>query len=358
MKAYLALEDGTLLEGKGFGSPCKAEGELVFGTGMSGYVEALTDPSYNGQLLMFTYPLIGNYGVSSEDFQSDGIKCEGAVVKDICKCPSNWRSEKTLDEFLKEEEIPGIEGIDTRMLTRKARVHGTMKAVLSNGDADKEGLVEEAKSLPSIKEIPDLVNDVSTDKMISHKNDNDEKMVLIDCGYKESIAKHLLDRGSDVDIVPHDTPSDEILDLNPDGVLVSNGPGNPEILESTIKTVNDLIGETPLFGICLGHQIISLACGGQSFKLKYGHRGINQPVKDMKSGRVFISTQNHGFTIDKDSLNDTDLEISQINLNDDTIEGVENDYLSIKTVQYHPEAKPGPHDTYFFFEEMFKMISK
>lgn len=357
MKGQLALEDGTLIEGDGFGASGTAKGELVFETGMTGYVQALTDPSYNGQILMFTYPLIGNYGVNSDDYQSDGIRCEGLVIKDLCEYPSNWRSEQSLDQFLKEQDIPGIEGIDTRMLTRKARIHGTMKAVVHVGDErEKEDLMTSVKDLPSIEDMSDLVDEVSTDEVIRYEEGHDQNIVMIDCGYKDSILGHLRERNVDIQIVPHDTPADVILEERPDGVLISNGPGNPELLDTTIETATDLGGEVPLFGICLGHQIIALANGAESFKLKYGHRGINHPVKDLKTDRVFISTQNHGFAIDDKSLERSNIDITQINLNDDTVEAIEHESLPIKAVQYHPEANPGPHDTYFFFDEMFETI--
>lgn len=360
MKAYLALEDGTFLEGEGFGAEGVAKGELVFETGMTGYVEALTDPSYNGQLLMLTYPMVGNYGVSEEDYQSDGIKAESLVIRDLCRYPSNWKSEKTLEEFLKEHDIPGIEGIDTRMLTRKARIHGTMKAVLSvgNGEVEKEELVKEAKEQPSIKEKEHLVPEMSKEEVQRFENGGDLELVMIDCGYKTNILENTLKKDINVTIVPYDTPAEEILDLNPDGVLVSNGPGNPALLNETIENVEKLIGETVLYGICLGNQLISLALGAETFKLKFGHRGINHPVKDLETGRVFISTQNHGFAVTRESLKDVGLEVTQINLNDDTVEGVEHKDMPIKAVQYHPEAGPGPHDTYFFFDDLRESLEK
>lgn len=359
MKAYLAIEDGTFIEGEGFGAPGKAKGELVFETGMTGYVEALTDPSYNGQILMLTYPLIGNYGVNAEDYQSDGIKSEGLVIRDLCRYPSNWRSEKTLDEFLKKFDIPGIQGVDTRMLTRKARIHGTMKSVLSVGEeVEKEELVREAKEQESIKKKDYLVPEVSSEEFQRIENGGDLELVMIDCGYKTNILTNVLKEDINVTIVPHDTPAEDVLDLDPDGVLVSNGPGNPALLETTIKNVKKLLGETVVYGICLGNQIISLALGAETFKLKFGHRGINQPVKDLKSGRVFISTQNHGFAVKRESLENVGLEVTQINLNDDTVEGVRHRDMPIKAVQYHPEAGPGPHDTYFFFDELKESLKE
>ncbi|MFP4005844.1 MAG: glutamine-hydrolyzing carbamoyl-phosphate synthase small subunit [Candidatus Hadarchaeia archaeon] len=359
MKAYLALEDGTFLKGKGFGAKGRAEGELVFETGMTGYVEALTDPSYNGQLLMLTYPQVGNYGVTSKDYQSDGIKAESLVIRDLCRYPSNYRSEMDLDEFLKKYEIPGIEDVDTRKLTRKARIHGTMKAVLVTGEErEKEELVEEAKEIESIKTKESLVPEVSNEKIRRYESSGDLELVMIDCGYKSNILENTLKEGINVTIVPYDTPADEILEMDPDGVLISNGPGNPALLEKTISTIEDLMGKTVVYGICLGNQLISLALGAETFKLKFGHRGINHPVKDLESGRVFISTQNHGFAVTEESLEEVGLEITQVNLNDETVEAVEHKDMPIKAVQYHPEAGPGPHDTYFFFDELREDLEK
>ncbi len=359
MKAYLALEDGTFLEGEGFGAKGRAKGELVFETGMTGYVEALTDPSYNGQILMLTYPLIGNYGVSEEDYQSDGIKSEALVIRDLCQYPSNWRSDKSLDEFLKEFDIPGIQGVDTRMLTRKARIHGTMKSVVSVGEeVDKDELIREAREQPGIVEKEYLVEEVSCDEVQRFENGGDLELVMLDCGYKRNILTNVLKEGINVTIVPHDTSADDILSYESDGVLVSNGPGNPALLDEVIENVRKLFGETVLYGICLGNQLISLALGAETFKLKFGHRGINHPVKDLETGRVFISTQNHGFAVTEDSLKDVGLEITQINLNDNTVEAVKHSEMPIKAVQYHPEAGPGPHDTYFFFKELRESMEK
>ncbi len=358
MKAYLALEDGTVHEGKGIGIPGTTSGELVFETGMSGYVEALTDPSYNGQILMFTYPLIGNYGVNSRDFESDSIKARGLVVKELCMHPSHWSSEKPLNDFLKEQGLSGLQGVDTRMITKNARDKGTMRSVLSVGqEDDKDELVARARELPRITEMPELVKEVSITHPLSYENDNPYKIVMIDCGFKKSILDNLLSNKYDVTIVPYDATSEYILDLEPNGVLISNGPGDPAVLSSTIDTVKELLGEVPLFGICLGQLIIALASGASTFKLKYGHRGVNQPVKDLKNGKVYITTQNHGFSISKESLDGLPLKVTQVNLNDGTVEGIEHERLPIRAVQYHPEANPGPHDsTEIFFGEMNRMI--
>lgn len=361
LEAMLALEDGTLVRGGGFGSEGIAEGELVFNTSMTGYVEALTDPSYAGQILMMTYPLMGNYGVAEEDFESDRVQVEGFVVRELCRRPSNWRSQKALAELLKEQGVPGIEGVDTRMLTKKARVYGTMKsalAVFKPGDGPSEAeLLKRAKEQPHITEL-DLVDKVSIrePKFIEADGGGRRELALLDCGAKRSILRQILRRGVSVWLLPFDYPPEKIMGLGPDGLFISNGPGDPARVHQTIGTVRKLVGKMPIIGICLGHQLISLAMGARTFKLKFGHRGSNQPVKDFESGRVFISSQNHGFAVEESSLAGTGLEVTQINLNDRTIEGLRHKELPILCVQYHPEAGPGPHDTHFFFDEALEML--
>jgi carbamoyl-phosphate synthase small subunit len=359
-KAVLVLEDGSFFFGEGFGALGEAQGELVFNTSMTGYVEALTDPSYAGQILMMTYPLIGNYGVCKEDFESDGIKVEGFVVRELCDTPSNWRSEESLLDFLEEYGIPGIQGIDTRMLTKKTRIYGTMKSTLvvyENGDEPNvQELIEKTKAQPAITEV-DLVPRVAAKEPKIIEKGYDLDVVLIDCGVKWSILR-LLQTFANVIIVPYNTPAKEILEYDPDGVLISNGPGDPVRVKETIMTARELAGKVVLYGICLGHQIISLALGAKTFKLKFGHRGANQPVKDFETGRVFISTQNHGFAVDEKTVDKAGLIITQINLNDHTVEGVKHKELPIKAVQYHPEAGPGPHDTFFFFEDFEKTLKE
>jgi len=360
-KAILALEDGTVVEGRGFGAEGLVLGELVFNTSMTGYVEALTDPSYSGQILMMTYPLIGNYGVCSEDYESDRIQVRGFVVKQLCREPSNWRSEKDLDQFLHESGVPGIEGVDTRMLTLKARMYGTMKAALAvfaeKDMPSKEELIEKARQQPHISEI-DLVDKVCVEKPRFTDAKGKYDAVLVDCGVKNSIIRQLNLRGVNLHVVPYDFPPKKIMGYDPDAVFISNGPGDPARVTPTIQTIRGLLGNVPIAGICLGLQLTCLALGGNTFKLKFGHRGSNQPVKDLATGRVFISTQNHGFAADAKSLEKAGLELAQINLNDMTVEGIRHKALPLMAVQYHPEAGPGPHDTYFFFDSFMKMLEQ
>lgn len=359
-RAVLVLEDGSLFYGEGFGALGEAHGELVFNTGITGYVEALTDPSYAGQILMMTYPLIGNYGVCPEDFESDGVKVEGFVVREVCETPSNWRSEKSLPKLLEEQGVPGIQGVDTRMLTKKLRVHGTMKSTLlvyeEGGKPDIQGLIEKTRMQPAITEL-DVVPKVCVKEPKIIECGCRLDVVLIDCGVKLSIIRQLQNYANII-LVPYNTPADEILAYDPDGVLISNGPGDPQRVKETVETARRLAGKVVLYGICLGHQIISLALGAKTYKLKFGHRGANQPVKDLETGRVFISTQNHGFAVDKGTLEKAGLVLTQINLNDNTVEGFKHRELPIKAVQYHPEAGPGPHDTYFFFEDFARTMEE
>ncbi len=352
-KGVLVLGDGTAVEGNCFGSSGCVEGEVVFNTAMVGYQESLTDPSYKYQILMPTYPLVGNYGISDLAMESSRIQAEGFVVSELCDSPSSFMSSKTLDVFLKEYKIPAIHGVDTRFLTRKIRVHGVIEGILKCPYERKElpELKEKAKNLKSISEM-DLVELVSTKKIIEHKPPKSKKtVVLLDCGVKLSQIKGLLERNITVIQVPAKTRLQKIMEYEPDGVVVSNGPGDPMKADYVIDTIKKLVGEElPLMGICLGNQLISLAFGARTFKLKFGHRGMNQPVKELATNRAYITSQNHGFAVDCDSLDGTGLEVTHLNLNDKTCEGVMHESLPVMAVQYHPEAHPGPWDNYYLFD--------
>ncbi len=352
MDSSLVLEDGTVVRGACFGGRSKVFGELVFNTNMTGYTEALTDPSYRGQILLMTYPLIGNYGVDPDWMESDEIQVTGFVVKEACATPSHARSQKALDPFLKEHRVPGLQGADTRALTIRLRSHGTMRAALVPEGDDLEDAAKTVRTMP----YPDrrnLVAEVSCRAPVRYPGTGKRTIVVVDCGVKRNILREA-QRYADVIRVPWDATSDEILSLKPDGVIVSNGPGDPAhpaLQTTTVRAVRDLAGQVPLLGICLGHQILALAFGGKTFKLKFGHRGGNQPVKDLRSGRVHITSQNHGFAVDADSLDESEFEITQLNLNDRTVEGIVHRSLPIFSVQYHPEARPGPWDNEYIFRD-------
>lgn len=354
-RAKLALEDGTIIKGNGFGFETTKTGEVVFTTGMTGYVESLTDPSYKGQILMSTYPLQGNYGVSSEWFQSDGIKAEGFIVREHNIYSSHGLKEQGLSEFLEEYEIPGISGIDTRSLTLKIRRSGTIKGAITTEDVDDEELLELAGGQPDIEDI-DLVDKVCVKEPVMYGENYDKRVVVLDCGIKWNSISALLKRKIGVIVAPYKIDVKNILNYEPDAILVSSGPGDPGRVENAIKTVQDLSKKLPIFGICLGQQIIALAFGAKIYKMKFGHRGINQPVKDFKSGKVSITSQNHGFSIDPESCRDLPLNVTQINLNDGTVEGIEHEELPVFSVQYHPEAGPGPDDTDYYFDNFLKTM--
>lgn len=360
MEAILALEDGKIFKGKSFGSCGEKCGEVVFNTSMTGYQEVLTDPSYKGQIVAMTYPLIGNYGINKEDAESRGLFLEGFVVKECSLIASSWRSQKTLRAYLAENNILGIEGIDTRKLTLHIRKAGSMKAVLSTLDFDEKSLVQKAKDAVGLVGR-DLVREVTC----SHKyvwkgkaSGNKYKVVVIDCGVKYNILNKLLENKCQVVVVPAKTSAGEILRMKPDGILLSNGPGDPAAVIPVIETTKKLIGRVPIFGICLGHQILGLALGGKTYKLKFGHHGANQPVKDLKTNKVSITVQNHGFCVDINSLSRKEIEVTHINLNDQTLEGMRHKKLPIFSVQFHPESSAGPHDAEYLFEEFIKMMEK
>jgi len=356
-EAKLALEDGTILKGESFGFETTKTGEVVFATGMTGYVESLTDPSYKGQLLMNTYPLQGNYGISEKWFQSEGIKAEGFIVREESRHPSHAESTESLSDFLAEYEIPGISEVDTRALTIKIREHGTMKGALSTEGIDDAGLLELAKTQPGIEEI-DLVDQVCVKEPRIFGEDFKKRVAILDCGIKNNSINALLKREIGVVVLPYKMDYREILDYDPEGILVSSGPGNPERVKEAIQNVRKLSERLPMFGICLGQQIIGLAFGAKIYKMKFGHRGVNQPIKDLRNDKVSITSQNHGFSIDPSSVEETPLKMTQINLNDGTPEGIEHRELPVSSVQYHPEAGPGPHDTDYVFDRFLKVINE
>ena len=355
MQAVLGLEDGTIFRGSSFGATGQKCGEVVFNTSMAGYQEILTDPSYKGQIVTMTYTLIGNYGTNSGDVESRRPFVEAFVVKECSNLASSWRSEKTLDEYLKDNDIIGIEGIDTRALTRHIRLEGAMKAVISTEALDDASLVEKAKASPGLIGR-DLVKEVTSDKAGDWNKQGKLKVVVLDCGVKFNILRELAACGCHVVVVPAKTRAKEILKLKPDGVLLSNGPGDPAGVPYVVETVKGLIGRIPIFGICLGQQMLGLALGGRTYKLKFGHHGGNHPVKDVRTGKVHITVQNHGFCVDIESLNKEDIEITHINLNDQTLEGIRHKKLPIFCVQFHPEASPGPHDARYMFAEFVDMM--
>ncbi len=359
MDAILALEDGKIFRGRSFGASGERCGEVVFNTSMAGYQEIITDPSYKGQIVAMTYPLIGNYGINKEDAESRGIFLEGFVVKEYSSIASNWRSEKSLADYLQGNGIPGISGIDTRELTLHIRKAGEMKAVLSTEDLDERSLVAKAKASLGLLGR-DLVKEVTSSRMYtwSKIKAKGHKVVVLDCGVKYNILRMLLESGCRAIVVPAKAGSKEILKLKPDGVLLSNGPGDPAAVKYAIAATKELIGKVPLFGICLGHQILGLALGGKTYKLKFGHHGANHPVKDLRTGKVAITVQNHGFCVDIDSLAGKDMAITHINLNDQTLEGMRHKKLPVFSVQFHPEASAGPHDARYLFKEFIEMMAK
>ena len=369
--AKLALEDGSVMTGTAFGAEGEVEGEVCFNTSMTGYQEILTDPSYRGQIVTMTYPEIGNYGLNSEDIESRRPFLSGFIVRQRSRVTSNFRAEEDLDAYFKRHNLLGIEGIDTRALVRKLRNKGSMRGVLSSVDLDDASLVAKAKASPGLVGR-DLVKEVIPeeayewneplspwDKLQNESrkpvSDADPHVVALDFGMKYNIARHLFDMGCRVTVLPGTATADEVLALNPDGVFLSNGPGDPEPITYAQETIRGLLGKKPIFGICLGHQLLSLACGAKTYKLKFGHRGANQPVMDHQTGKVEISTQNHGFAVDGDSLPD-DLEVTHTNLNDNTIEGVRHKKYPAFSVQYHPEASAGPHDSAYLFDRFNEML--
>ena len=365
-QALLVLEDGTVYRGTAFAGEGEVMGEVVFNTGMTGYQEVLTDPSYKGQIVAMTYPLIGNTGINAEDMESDALHLEGFVVREYQDYTSNWRSRQTLRSFLESHGKLGAEGIDTRALTRRIRITGAMRGVLSTETDDVEALLGRVRAYPGLVGR-DLVKEVSCrepyrwkggarQKVISAFS-GDRRVVVLDCGVKFNILRNLERRGCEVFVLPATATGEEILALRPDGVLLSNGPGDPAALPYIVDAVRVLLGKIPIFGICLGHQVLGQAVGGRTAKLKFGHHGINQPTKNCRSGRVEITSQNHGFVVLPESFAG-ERETVQENLNDRTSEGIAYPALSAFSVQYHPEAAPGPHDAEYLFDEFIDAIDQ
>lgn len=371
--AVLALEDGTVFEGRSFGAPVERTGEVVFNTAITGYQEVFTDPSYSGQIVVLTYPQIGNYGANEGDNEAAKPHIEGLVVREFSPLSSNWRADETAQEFLTKSGVPVISEIDTRGLVRHLRSRGVMRGVLSAGaKTDPKELVERAKQSPSMAGL-DLATRVSTPKSYSwdagvircSPSDLEgpaspirHHVVAYDFGIKRNILRRLVHSGCRVTVVPASTTAADVLALKPDGVFLSNGPGDPEPLTSQAAEVRKLIGKKPVFGICLGHQVLGLALGGKTYKLKFGHRGSNHPVINKITNKVEITSHNHGFAVDPDSLNVNELEITHLNLNDDTLEGFRHRKYPVFCVQYHPEAAPGPHDSHYLFGDFVKLMDE
>ncbi|RJX29784.1 MAG: carbamoyl-phosphate synthase small subunit [Desulfarculus sp.] len=377
LEALLALEDGTLFPCRSFAGSGEVAAEVCFNTAMTGYQEAITDPSYKGQMLAMTYPLIGNYGTNPQDVESAAVQVSAFLVKEYQEFPSNFRSTRSLKDYLEAAGVMGVEGLDTRALTRHLRIRGAMKGVLSSQDLDPRSLVQKAIASPGLVGI-DLVKEVTSQQAYRWKEgrvsealdlsgDFDPealwagsqgryKVVCLDCGIKYNILRRLEARGMRLIVAPAATPSRTILRLQPDGVFLSNGPGDPAAVTYVVQTVRELLGRSPVFGICLGHQMIGQALGGKTFKLKFGHRGANQPVMDLLTTKVAITSQNHGFCVDADSISDPGVVMTHLNLNDRTLEGLAHKDIPVFCVQYHPEASPGPHDADYLFDRFQEMM--
>jgi carbamoyl-phosphate synthase small subunit len=378
LEAILALEDGRTWRGRGFGAEAEVVGEVVFNTSMTGYQEILTDPSYSGQIVTMTYPLIGNYGVNEEDAESRRVFAEGFIVRELSRTYSNWRAGQSLDQYLKDAGVPGISDIDTRSLVRHIRERGSMRGCLSTSKSDEQAVIARARGAPEMIGL-DLASVVTckeryvwTDAQSQaygspillhpHAGVDAETgprfhVVAYDFGLKHNSLRNLAALGCRVTVVPALTSAEDVIELKPDGVWLSNGPGDPEPLTGVVANLRKLIGRYPIFGICLGHQLMGLAFGGRTYKLPFGHHGGNQPVKDLTTGRVEITAQNHGFAVDADSL-PSDCEVTHINLNDNTVEGLRHKSLPVYSVQYHPEAGPGPHDPSYLFDKFVEMIKQ
>lgn len=370
-KALLLLEDGTVFKGYAFAGRGRALGEVVFNTSMTGYQEVLTDPSYKGQIVTMTYPLTGTYGINAEDMESAAVQVEGFIVKEYQEFASNWRSDRSLAEFLEEYGKIGIEGIDTRALTRHIRMAGAMRGIIATDTDNVDELMALVQAYPGLDGI-DLVKEVTCKKPYRwhdgkrHEIEKPEwlpgasgfRVVALDCGIKYNILRMLENAGCQVMVYPAHASAEEILACKPDGIFLSNGPGDPAAVHYVIRTVRGLFGKKPIFGICLGHQMMGLALGGNTFKLKFGHRGANQPVKDLTTGKIEITSQNHGYCVNPGSLTGLPVRLTHINLNDNTLEGMEHTDAPAFCVQYHPEASPGPHDASYLFDRFIGLMGK
>jgi carbamoyl-phosphate synthase small subunit len=373
MIAKLALENGTVFTGENFGAEGEITGEVVFNTAMTGYQEILTDPSYAGQIVTMTYPLIGNYGVNEDDIESGKPQVSGFIVREYFEFHSNWRSSSSLGEWLKKNGIIAIQGIDTRMLTKMIRTQGALRGILSTTDLDDARLIQKAKASPEMTGL-DLAKNVTCDAPYKwdeidrtpyalsprgvrvQKNGQRYKVIVFDYGVKRNILRRLTSYGCDLTVVPASYSADQVLAMNPDGIFLSNGPGDPDAVKYAILNLKKLIGAKPMFGICLGHQLLALALGGKTYKLKFGHRGANHPVKNLQTGDIEITSQNHGFAVDWKTMDPAKIELTHINLNDSTVEGFQHKEFPLFCVQYHPEASPGPHDSDYLFAKFVNLM--